>query len=185
MPDKMKPAGYYTMAELKGQKAGKQNSSPKKESLGPFSAPSISKAPIGPSKPKPISVEETYFSTAKANKPAAKPAAEPNTSYKQSLGSKQKNTPTNFRSEQAENLNKMLSNYSAINESAAASFRQNRLTKKAAESSTSSTMPKTDVSARAAKTRSKGEAALKSGNIEKSRRMAKRYDRQTTRLKKS
>jgi len=116
MPDKMKPKGYYTMAELKGQKAGKQNSSPRKESLGPFSAPSISEAPIGPSRPKPISIEETYFSTAKANKPLRPEAKKVSAPVMKGIGSKEIDSPTPFRTEQQGNLSAMASNFNKPSE---------------------------------------------------------------------
>ena len=115
--------------------------------------------------PSPLKVEETYFSTAKANKPSKPKVEKVSSPAMKGIGSKQIDSPTPFRTEQQGNLSAMANNFnkpSIKNETKA-----NR------------------IASRAAKTRSKGESALKSGNIEKSRRMAKRYDRQTTRLKKS
>ena len=162
MPDKMKPKGYYTMAELKSEKARKKPNA--------TSAPSPALGPVqGPMReskqPSPLKVEETYFSTAKTNKPSKPKVEKVSSPAMKGIGSKQIDSPTPFRTEQQGNLSAMANNFnkpSVKNETKA-----NR------------------IASRAAKTRSKGESALKAGNLEKSRRMAKRYDRQTSRLKKS
>jgi len=80
-------------------------------------------------------------------------------SFGMKMGSKQIDSPSTFSSKQAGTIAK------------APAFKN---TKKANR-----------IANRAAKTRSKGESTLESGNLAKARRMRKRYDRQTKRLKKS
>ena len=163
MPDKTKPSGYYTTAELKAQKA----STSKENVPSAFAAPTMSGKPLGPSRPEPIKIEETYFSTAKANKPSASRSKveKVSTPAMKGIGSKQIDSPTPFRTEQQGNLKAMANNFN----------------KPSVENKTKANR----IANRAAKTRSKGEAALEAGNLKKSRRMAKRYDRNTSRLKKS
>ena len=74
--------------------------------------------------------------------------------YTQSIGSRQIDSPTNFRSSQASNLEGMNKNFSSGNR----------------------------IANRASKTRGKGEDALAAGKLGKAKRLRRRYDRQTKRL---
>ena len=80
-------------------------------------------------------------------------------SFGMKMGSKQIDSPSTFSAKQASTITK------------APAFKNAEKANKIAN--------------RAAKTRSKGESALESGNLAKAKRMRKRYDRQTKRLKKS
>ena len=107
MPDKMKPKGYYTKAELAAEKNAKSSKK---------AAPS-SKRPIGPSPS--ISVSDTYFSTTKANKPApSKKASMPSkpkvekVGVMKGIGAKQIESPTTFKTADLSNLEGMAKNFS-------------------------------------------------------------------------
>lgn len=133
---------------------------------GPYRGPGshikiTTSAPEAPAKP-----------AAKPSAPA-KPAAKP-APYQQSVGSRQTSSPTTFRSDQAANMDKMLANFGSQNESAAASFRQNRVANEAKGSKKPVATPSTT---RSKKQYDKGVEALKAGNLGKARRLRRRYDR--------
>lgn len=106
MPNSSKPKGYYTKAELAAEKKAK-SSTPSKPT---------SSRPIGPSPS--ISINDTYFSTSKANKPTpAKKAAAPSrpktekVSVMKGVGAKQIESPTTFKTADLSNLEGMAKNF--------------------------------------------------------------------------
>lgn len=150
MPSKMKPAGYYTKAELAAEKSKKSGNT----------APASSR-PIGPSPS--ITINDTYFSTSKANKPApAKKAAAPSrpkaekASVMKGVGAKQIESPTTFKTADLSNLEGMAKNFggktSSPKETVKTIKKQNRIDNKI-ERTTNRQMKRAD---RIAKTESKG-----------------------------
>lgn len=108
-----------TKAEIAAEKLKKQRANQKPLSYS--AAPTTGLGPMGPAKPAPMKLEDTFFSTSKANKPAKsqskvsapkRPASEKAQTVMQGIGTKQVESPTGFKTSDFVNLQGITKNFS-------------------------------------------------------------------------